>query len=117
MTTKTLCPGSYRSRDWGHHLRSPSGGLFCLNFWFRRRFRSALRRAIAETPVAPDERRRTAHLQVDEISFEDFLADSGSGFERRKDCALGLRDTECGVHEWVGDKRTVDRRKQRVEAD
>lgn len=65
-------------------------------------------RLLTEAAVLVKKGCRSAGPEKDEVSFEAFLADYGSSFERGEDGAFGLRKAKAGFDDWVGNERSVD---------
>jgi hypothetical protein len=58
----------------------------------------------------------SAGSEEDEVSFEAFLLDDRSAFERGEDGAFGLRESKAGFDERVGYKRGIDRNQELFKA-
>src|SRR5260370_34694435 len=63
---------------------------------------------ITETAVPVKKGCWSAGSEEDEVSFEAFLVDDSSAFERGEDGAFGLREPKAGFDERVDHERGID---------
>ena len=63
---------------------------------------------LTETAVPVKKGCWSAGSEKDEVSFEAFLVDDSSAFERGKDGAFGLREPKAGFDERVDHERGID---------
>src|ERR1700674_4197430 len=71
---------------------------------------------LTETAVAVKQGCWSACSEKDEVSFEAFLVDDSSAFERGEDGAFGLREPKAGFDERVDHERGIDGNEELFEA-